>query len=79
MDLAGGLATGILLLAAGSFIVWKLHAVGSLLAIGIVLLAVGLCGVVAALMGAGLGVILGGAGTVVVLLGLFWILGQAGG
>lgn len=64
---------------AGGITIWKLHGIGSLLAIGIVLLAVGLCGAVAALMGAGLGVILGGAGTVVVLLGGFWVLGHASG
>ena len=79
MKTAASTVIALVLALAGAGMIWKLHAVPALLGIGLVMVAVGLCGAVAAVAGVAPGVILAGAGSVAVALGLLWILGRTGG
>ena len=79
MEAATSTVIALVFVLAGAGLIWRLHAVPALLGIGLVMVAVGLCGAIAAVAGVAPGVILAGAGSVAVALGLLWILGRMGG
>ncbi len=79
MEMAGGVLIGLSFAASGGVLVWKMHAIGALLAIGLVLVALGACAVAGALLGAGIGMIMSSAAGVAVLVGLLWIVFHTGG
>ena len=78
MDMVFGLLVGLGLCSGGVLLVWKMHAIGALLGIGLLLCATGLCAVIAAFMGADVAMIGGGVASVAVLLGAFWVMSHMG-